>query len=61
MSNEPLESINPVKPPTVNKNKKPMAQTRGERKLNFPYQRVDSQLNILIPVGIAIIMVALVK
>jgi hypothetical protein len=38
-----------------------MAQTRGERKLNFPYQRVDSQLNILIPVGIAIIMVALVK
>jgi len=38
-----------------------MAHTRGERKLSFPYQRVDSQLNILIPVGIAIIMVALVK
>jgi len=61
MSNEPLESISPVSPPTVNKNKNPIAQINGDKKLSLPYHKVDNQLNIFIPVGIAIIIVALVK
>jgi len=43
-----LAKTTPVTPPTVNK------------KINPPH-RVANQLNILIPVGIAIIMVAAVK
>jgi len=53
--------ITPVKPPTVNKNRKPIANSIGVSKITAPPHRVASQLKILIPVGTAIIIVAAVK
>jgi len=56
-----LAKTNPVKPPNVNKKINPKTQKRrGETVILLPY-RVESQLNTLIPVGTAIIIVALVK
>jgi len=50
-----------VTPPTVNKNKKPKVNNNAAKKRSEPPQRVASQLKILIPVGIAIIIVAALK
>jgi len=61
---EELESIIPVRPPTVNKKINPRAQYREGWALlawtNAPW-RVASQLKTLTPVGMAIIIVAAVK
>jgi hypothetical protein len=45
----------------VNKNKNAIPNNMLTRKYNNPAQIVANQLNILIPVGTAIIMVAAVK
>ena len=61
MSIEEFANITPVRPPIVNKKIKPIAHKRE----GFGYRRapynVPSQLKILMPVGMAIIMVADVK
>jgi len=51
----------PVKPPIVNKKTKPIAQSIGVSNLKDPPKIVATQLNIFIPVGTAIIIVAAVK
>jgi len=56
-----LARTTPVTPPTVNKKMKPIANKPGVLRSTDPPHRVASQLNILIPVGIAIIIVAAVK
>jgi hypothetical protein len=61
MSNEPFAKITPVKPPNVNKKIKPVAHNIGVDKSILPPYIVANQLNIFIPVGTAIIMVAAVK
>ena len=53
--------MKPVKPPKVNKNKKPNAKTIGVLTVIEPVHKVANQLNILIPVGIAITEVAAVN
>jgi hypothetical protein len=50
-----------VKPPKLNKNKKPKAKRLGIISVNSPVNKVANQLNILIPVGIAITEVVAVK
>lgn len=61
MSKEELARTIPVKPPTVNKKIKPKAHNRGaENFIRVPY-KVPNHLNTLIPVGTAIIIVAVVK
>jgi hypothetical protein len=56
-----LDSTIPVRPPKVKRAIKPKAhQSEAVFKDLLPY-RVLSQLNTLMPVGIAIIMVAAVK
>jgi len=51
----------PVSPPTVNKNTNPKDQySEGDIENRTPWN-VPSQLKILIPVGTAIIIVAVVK
>jgi hypothetical protein len=60
-SKEEFDKIIPVTPPMVNKTMKPRTQrTGGEYLITEPYS-VANQLKILIPVGIAIIIVAAVK
>lgn len=61
MSSEELASTMPVKPPIVNRKMKPRAHSIGGSHLIVPPWRVASQLRTLIPVGIAMIMVADVK
>lgn len=61
MSKEELARTIPVKPPIVNKKIKPKAQSMGGSHLIVPPCRVASQLKTLMPVGIAMIMVADVK
>lgn len=61
MSRDPLANTIPVKPPKVKRNIKPVAQTIGVVNFILPPYIVASQLNILIPVGTAIIIVAAVK
>jgi len=51
----------PVTPPLVNRNRNPNAYNIGVAKITDPPQSVANQLNILIPVGTAIIIVAAVK
>ena len=51
----------PVNPPKVKVNKKPIIKNKGALNCILEAQRVDTQLNILIPVGIAITVVAVVK
>jgi len=51
----------PVKPPIVNKKRKPTAKSIGTLNCNLPPHMVASHENIFIPVGTAIIMVAAVK
>jgi hypothetical protein len=50
-----------VKPPKLNKNKKPKAKRLGIISVISPVNKVPNQLNILIPVGIAITEVVAVK
>jgi hypothetical protein len=50
-----------VKPPKVNKNKKPKVKILGLMNIIEPVHKVANQLNILIPVGIAITEVVAVK
>jgi len=61
MSKDPLANTIPVNPPTVNKKINPTAHTIGVVNLIFPPYMVAIQLNIFIPVGTAIIIVAEVK
>jgi len=56
-----FDRIIPVSPPVVNNNTKPTANNNGVVIEITPPQRVKIQLNTLIPVGIAIIIVADVK
>jgi len=58
-----FESTIPVNPPKVNKNKNPIVHSTGkDREKNPPAPvKVANQLKILIPVGTAIIIVAVVK
>jgi hypothetical protein len=51
----------PVKPPKVNKKINPLAKSIGVFNTIDPPNIVATQLKILIPVGTAIIIVALVK
>lgn len=61
MSREELARTMPVRPPTVKRKMKPIAQRRGVSHLIEPPWRVASQLKTFTPVGIAIIIVADVK
>jgi hypothetical protein len=61
MSIPELDKTIPVKPPNVNKKIKPFANNIGVFTTIRPPNIVAIQLNILIPVGTAIIIVALVK
>jgi len=62
MSKPALAKIIPVKPPTVNKKIKPIANKLLVLfKSILPPHKVAIQLKILIPVGTAIIIVAAVK
>jgi hypothetical protein len=58
---EEFAKITPVIPPTVNKKIKPKAHNEGVSKERGDPAIVDIHLKILIPVGIAMIMVAAVK
>lgn len=56
-----LAKTTPVSPPSVNKKINPSAHSPdGEKRIHAPC-KVPTQLKILIPVGTAIIMVAVVK
>jgi hypothetical protein len=57
----PFDNTTPVTPPTVNKNKNPIAHIIGVLYLILPPNIVANQLNIFMPVGTAIIIVAAVK
>lgn len=61
ISIEPFANTIPVKPPIVNKKTNPIAHNIGVSNLNKPPNMVATQLNIFIPVGTAIIIVAAVK
>jgi hypothetical protein len=56
-----LDKIIPVRPPNVNKKMNPFANNIGVFNIILPPNIVAIQLNILIPVGTAIIIVAAVK
>jgi hypothetical protein len=61
MSREELDRTTPVSPPNVKRKIKPLTHQIGAELVeDVPYM-VLSQLNTLIPVGIAIIIVAAVK
>jgi hypothetical protein len=61
MSIPEFESTIPVKPPNVKRKIKPLANNIGVFITILPPNIVAIQLKILIPVGTAIIIVALVK
>ena len=61
MSRDELDRIIPVRPPTVKRNIKPKVHSIGVSNEIWAPERVDIHLKILIPVGIAIIIVAAVK
>ena len=61
LSNDPFANTIPVRPPNVNRKINPTAHNIGVSNLTFPPYIVAIQLNILIPVGTAIIIVAAVK
>jgi hypothetical protein len=56
-----LAKISPVRPPIVNNIMKANANKEAGVIIIDPIQAVASQLNIFIPVGIAIIIVVVVK
>ena len=55
------DSTRPVKPPSVNRNRKPIANSIGVSKVSEPFHIVATQLNTLTPVGTAISVVAYMK
>jgi hypothetical protein len=61
MSIPELDNTIPVRPPKVNRKINPLAKSIGVFKTIEPPNIVAIQLKILIPVGTAIIIVALVK
>jgi hypothetical protein len=61
ISTPELDKTIPVKPPNVNKKINPLANNIGVFNTIEPPNIVAIQLKILIPVGTAIIIVALVK
>jgi hypothetical protein len=61
ISRAELARIIPVTPPVVNRKINPRAHSIGAEYLILAPCRVASQLNTLIPVGTAIIIVAAVK
>jgi hypothetical protein len=61
ISKDPCAKITPVTPPTVNKNRNPVAKKKGVRQTIIPPYIVANQLKIFTPVGIAIIIVLAVK
>jgi hypothetical protein len=61
MSKPALDNTIPVKPPIVNKKIKPKTNNISGSTLKLPPHKVAIQLNTLIPVGTAIIIVAAVK
>jgi hypothetical protein len=61
MSKPAFDKTMPVKPPIVNKIKKPNENKKGTVHEIKPCQIVAIQLNTLIPVGTAIIIVAAIK
>lgn len=61
MSREEFARTIPVSPPIVNRKMNPRAHSIGGSHLIVPPCSVASQLNTLIPVGIAMIIVADVK
>ena len=61
MSKEELDKTIPVRPPTVNKKINPRAHSIGVSYLILAPWIVANQLNTLIPVGTAMIIVAAVK
>ena len=61
MSSEELESKMPVNPPMVNSLTNPMAQYSRATWRIVPPNIVANQLNTLIPVGTAMIIVVAVK
>lgn len=61
MSSDELARTIPVKPPIVNKKINPRAHSMGGSHLIVPPCKVASQLKTLMPVGMAMIMVADVK
>jgi len=61
ISKELFANTIPVNPPIVNKKTNPIAQSIGVSNLNEPPKIVATQLNIFIPVGTAIIIVAALK
>jgi hypothetical protein len=56
-----LAKTTPVSPPIVNNAKNPIVKIRGVVYLKEPPYKVANQLNIFIPVGTAITIVAAVK
>ena len=60
-SRDELDKTIPVNPPTVNRKTKPKDQSNAGEKLNRTPWNVPNHLNTLIPVGTAIIIVAVVK
>jgi len=61
MSIDEFARITPVNPPIVNKKINPNDQSNDGEYLNWDPYKVANQLKILIPVGIAIIIVTEVK
>ena len=61
ISKDELDKIIPVNPPNVNKNRNPVVHIIGVFISVFDPWIVANQLKILIPVGMAITMVAEVK
>lgn len=61
MSSEEFARTIPVRPPIVNRKINPRAHSIGGSHLIVPPWSVASQLNTLIPVGMAMIIVADVK
>ncbi len=56
-----IASTRPVKPPSVNRKRKPSANSIGVSKVIEPFHIVATQLNTFTPVGTAISMVAYMK
>lgn len=61
MSRDELDRMIPVNPPNVNITINPIAQSIGVSIIIFEFVIVANQLNTLIPVGTAMIIVAAVK
>ena len=53
--------LRPLKPPKVNKNKKPIVKAVGVTAVIEALHKVSNQLNILIPVGRAITELFIIK